>query len=74
MQADAAVKDYMLLIDAKSVLEKKNIWRWIYRVSVALLNNKQFQFVTTCRVFSDFQKRRMTLLALANTQKLFLPC
>lgn len=23
MQADAAVKDYMLLIDAKSILEKK---------------------------------------------------
>ena len=25
MQADAAVKDYMLLIDAKSILEKKKI-------------------------------------------------
>lgn len=23
MQADAAVKDYMLLVDAKSILEKK---------------------------------------------------
>ena len=25
MQADAAVKDYMLLIDAKSILEKKKL-------------------------------------------------
>ena len=29
------------------------------------INNKQFQFATACRVFSDFQKRRMSLLALA---------